>query len=183
MSSPIAAIVDKAIDVGTNIYSARQAEENQRRDHRQQDRHAKQKYQWMMADMKAAGLNPILAAGGGTPGASGGGGGAAGGVHGSNLSSSTSARQLMNLTKKQLEADIDLKGEQATATGFQGLKTASEAVTAREQSEMSYRQNQFYKKYPWLQHIEQSPNTLNSARDLLKIPADYLKAVKPFGKK
>lgn len=132
MGDWLSSTIDGAVDSATNVFSARQNEENQRRGHRQQDRHAKQKYQWMMGDMKAAGLNPILAAGGGNPGAAGGGGGAAGGVHASNRHSSTSARSLMKdqkeLVKSQTKkSDFDSLNSWALAQ-YNGAKAAQEGI-------------------------------------------------------
>lgn len=62
-----------AADAASNIFSARQTEENQRRQIAADRYNYKRRYRWQMRDMRAAGLNPILAAqtgAGAVPGAS-----------------------------------------------------------------------------------------------------------------
>jgi len=105
-------------DIGSNIYSARQAEENQRRDIKAKERFAKHKYRWQMTDMKKAGLNPILAAGA-SPGSGGAGGTASGAPGGTNFHQSSSARSLVAKQK-------DLLSEQTTAATESAANSAQD---------------------------------------------------------
>jgi len=188
MSLLSTAVSSMGLDLGSNIYSARQAEENQRRDISSKERFAKNKYQWQMADMKKSGLNPILAAGS-SPGSGGAGGSATGSPGGTNFHQSASARSLIKLDKKvriaqekQLDWSSfkDAQQGRLNAQYKQLIKANTDQAIAS--ASMAKRQAAFYKKYPFLQHIEQSPNTLNSANNLLQLPANYLKAIKSFGK-
>jgi len=153
---PIGGAISMGADILGGVNSARQAEENQRRDIAAKERMAKNKNQWAVADMKAAGLNPILAAGGGVSSAGGAAGGTASGAPpGTNFHSSASARAL-------IKADKDLKG-QTTATGkAQEDKTKAETVTAvtnsaiaANQLEQSKIMTNYAKEHPELWLMDQ----------------------------
>lgn len=90
-----------------SLYSARQAEENQRRDISSKERFAKNKYQWQMKDMRKAGLNPILAAGA-SPGSAGAGGTASGGQLGSSqVGTAAAANRVAKQLENKNQAEID----------------------------------------------------------------------------
>lgn len=162
----------------TNLYSARQAEENQRRQIRATERQYKNRYQWMMRDLKAAGLNPILAGnlGGGSMSAAG----AASGVSGvSGVSSIGSARAANRIAKKQeqlLESEIEAQIAAAYRDRNIGYLNKENATSAKMMNWRTASQNQLWKDHPWLMHMELSPTgvstalgAMNQAKELFKI--------------
>lgn len=171
------------VDLGTNIYSARQAEENQRRQLRATERQYKNRYQWMMGDLKKAGLNPILAGnlGGGSMSAAG----AASGVGSSNLLSSlaskSSAKAANRIATKQeslLDSEIDKNKQAANLYGMQGYQAQQNAESTSMQNWRVLQQNNLYRKYPWLMHMELSPTGVSTGLGAAKILSDSLKFFK-----
>lgn len=115
-----------------NIYSARQAEENQRRDIRAKERMAKMKYQWQTEDLKKAGLNPMLAV------AQGAGGQAAGGsASGGQLVSEGSSNVGSAFAKDQ-----ELRQLQKVQTAQINKITSEENLNNQQSAESAARERQ-----------------------------------------
>jgi len=120
-------VIDAGTDIGLGIYNQNQARaeaaKNRAFQHSMYVDQNKNRYQYMVDSMRAAGLNPILAANGGFGGGSGVPGGSAANLP--PIKASTSARDTM----RQL-AEISLLEEQATKTKAEGYKTDIDAANA-----------------------------------------------------
>lgn len=118
-------------DVGHNLANFRFANKQAKKQREFQERMFKNRFRYTMTDMRAAGLNPILAAGMGL-----GGGGSPSGAKGqqggmvarpSPVGSATQALQLdkqlrlMDRQAENLRADSYLKHQQENTTAIQGL--------------------------------------------------------------
>lgn len=122
------AVVGLGVDIGSQAYAGAQAKAASVRARRFTERMYKSRYQNSMADMRAAGINPLLAGG---PGAAGSVGSTPVGVPGGGSSPSRgmfagySAKAALALTKSQktnVEADTELKGAQQIKEGYRALE-------------------------------------------------------------
>lgn len=117
-----AAAAKVASDLGSTVYSARQAEENQRRSISFSKKAGKNKYQWMTSDMRKAGLNPLLLFGSGHPGTGGAGVGAPGGPGNTNVSSAGAANRLAAKAEKIGDQELAKLRAETSFWSAQALK-------------------------------------------------------------
>lgn len=109
----------------TNVYSARQTEENQRRAIKANERMYRHRWQWQIEDMIKAGINPILAAGGSPPSGAGAPAPSSGATH----SGSSAIGQNMNAAKaNKLKEKLD--NQQMKLLEEQIKKVAADTRTA-----------------------------------------------------
>lgn len=145
LSSALAAGGDFLTSTATNIYSARQAEENQRRQMRFQKRMRATQYQTQMKDMRKAGLNPILAAGANPAGVPAG-SAPSSGMIGNSAGSTYVANKLANQQVKKIQQEV------ATGLSQQKLNQQQQKVLIETQKEVAARTEQIQNSAQGIQY-------------------------------
>lgn len=135
-------------------------------------------HQWEVADLRKAGLNPILSATGGS-------GASTGGLNGSmvqdssavsrGVSSALQALQLGN-TLKQQEANIDLTKEQAFAARMAAENSIASAQASWQQSYLLKRQDDYYQNNPDVYDATMK-NQVNSFGGLAAVGEDVVQGI------
>lgn len=195
-AAAIASGVGSGISALGNIYSARQAEENQRRQIAASERFYKNRFRWSVSDMKAAGINPILAASNGLGGSSAASAaGAASGVSpdssfGSAYAANRVAQKQADLLESEtrvnnakaasLEADPALKKQQQILAKIKGFTEGYRGKSAQAQAQMDQYRQEFSRDNKLIKFIEANPKSADTLLRILEMPSKYLGAFNPL---
>ncbi len=155
----------------------------------------KNRYQWTMADMKAAGLNPMLAYSQGTGGGVGGGSsyspanvGAAAGAGGIAAGNSALSVRRANTELKQVEASTELLKRQATTETNKAWQLMTQASKELSQQELARAQRVITEQLFKIRGADvASARTLQKLRTTrggkaITITDEILRAINPFAR-
>lgn len=151
MVDPATMLIGGAIGAIGSLFDRKTGEESQERQMAHQERMYKHRYQWQMADMEAAGLNPILSYKQGAPTA-----GSVGGFT-SDMSGGLSRGVASALAAKRINAEIDnIKADTA-------MKSEQKIVATTQ-----HQLNDMIAAYQGLQYRVLEPEAF-SARQLMEL--------------